>query len=629
MNSQRSIVLGTLDAKFRYLLTTCPQTLEHIPVLGEAAEEQLKCKFCAAFTAGICKTCLECTVSTALSRYMNAEKNMDDLKGLDKDPRIDLAFVASSVLVKLSGLHQTSTSRLPPLSNVDVARLMQAVVILGAQVSKTPNEVPLRLLLVQFYLLLGCASLAYQTWLPMDVKRTIQDALSPQFFDRIASVSPGLFSQGKHLTEPLTSYYGGLLRQASPVKVWDAFAAGSYSSILDMANYWDRLRRSCTIVMTAVEERRATRALGGRLDVDIEQLPLLCKFLLVRVSVRISPLTSTIATAHIGEDTEFESAIDYGSFPSLESSYAPPLYKLVKLGPELSVSHDEPSANEEHPHLAKTLTVRIFQTERCRLAILSERFLETVNYKAPKDYKPTKASEVATKERAYLTETYTRLQESFSTLLFHPSSTTAAKLTAAEHKYYNLLNFLAALLRTALETSRSAPSPPTLSTTVTGITSTLASLRANFFSVPPQKLAPQGDVFHALANPHLLSTLRDAALATKQAASFLVAFNTAENARDRTGKSNLHKEIVAEAKTLESLAGKTLAEVKTRLAELKAVLGQGGWLDIIAAWTFDEEDELGELVREVVGEAELEEWSGRVVESWREGVKGLEQVRME
>lgn len=280
-NAQRSVVLGTLEIRFRYLLTTCPQTLEHIPVLGEAAEEKLKCKFCATVTARICKTCLESTASTALSRYRHVEKNTDNLKGLDKDPRIDLAFVASSALVKLSGLHQTSTSRLPPLSNVDVARLMQAVVILGAQVSKTPNEVPLRLLLVQFYLLLGCASLAYQTWLPMDVKRTIQDALSPLFFDRISSISPGLFSQSRHLTEPLTSYYGGLLREASPIKVWDAFAAGSYSSILDMANYWDRLKRSCTIVMTAVEERRATRALGGRLDVGIEQLPLLCKLVLV------------------------------------------------------------------------------------------------------------------------------------------------------------------------------------------------------------------------------------------------------------------------------------------------------------------------------------------------------------
>lgn len=277
-DTRRNLVLGTLETRFRYLLTSCPQTLEHVPVLGEAVEEQLKCKFCGSSTVGSCKACLKNVVSAALSKYKEAEKNANSAKDLDKDPRIDLALVASSALVKLSGLHRSRSSKLPPLSNVDVPKLMQAIVILGAQVSKTPNEVPLRLLLVQFYLLLGCASLAYQTWLPMDVKRTIQDALSPLFFDRIASISPGLFTQVKQLMDPLTSYYSGLLREPAPVKVWDAFAAGSYSSILDMANYWDRLRWSCTVAMTEVEERRATRALGGRLDVGIEQSAFICKF---------------------------------------------------------------------------------------------------------------------------------------------------------------------------------------------------------------------------------------------------------------------------------------------------------------------------------------------------------------
>lgn len=219
----------------------------------------------------------------------------------------------------------------------------------------------------------------------------------------------------------------------------------------------------------------------------------------------------------------------------------------------------------------------------------------------------------------------------------HPSSAAAAKLTVAEHKYYSTLNFLAAFLRTALETSKSDPSPPTLSTIVTGITSA-------FTPQPPASSFPSGhhdDIFHSLANPHSLSTLRDTALATKQAASFVVAFNMAENARDRTGKSNLHKDIVTQAKALESLVSKTLAEAKENVKQLKSALGQGGWLDTIAAWTFGhdkdgsledvskDEDELGQLVRDVVGEAELEVWSGKLVESWIEGIKGLEQVRME
>lgn len=271
-------MVRVLEIKFRYLLTTLPLTLEHAVVVGETGEPQLKCRFCSSTTTKNCKTCLESVTSAALSAYKDLEKTPDALKGLDKDPRVDLALIAASALLKLSGLRQSRTpTKLPPLSDADMSRLLQASIIIGTQVQKTPNEIPLRLLLVQLYLLLGCASLAYQTWVPMDVKRTIQDSLSPLFFDRISTISPGLFQQTRRLMEPLTSYYGGCLREPSPVKIWDAFNAGSYISILDMAGHSDRLRRSCTLAMTVVEERRATRAYGGRIEGGIEQAPLLGK----------------------------------------------------------------------------------------------------------------------------------------------------------------------------------------------------------------------------------------------------------------------------------------------------------------------------------------------------------------
>lgn len=276
-NEQRKLVVRVLEIKFRYLLTTCPLTLEHVVVIGEAVEPQRKCRFCSALTDKNCKPCLEGIASAALNAYKVAEEATDALKGLDKDPRDDLALVASCSLIKLSGLRQTQASaKLAPLSNVDMSRLLQATALISTQVAKSPSEIPLRLLLVQMYLLLGCASLAYQTWLPLDVKRTIQDALSPLFFDRISSISPGLFQQRRQpLVEPLTSYYAGCLREDSPVKIWDAFNAGSYISVLDMAAYSDRLRRSCTLAMTVVEDRRATRAHGGRIEGGIDQAPLL------------------------------------------------------------------------------------------------------------------------------------------------------------------------------------------------------------------------------------------------------------------------------------------------------------------------------------------------------------------
>ncbi|PSR84113.1 N-acetyltransferase B complex non catalytic subunit-domain-containing protein [Coniella lustricola] len=605
-DEQRKVVVDVLEIKFRYLLTSCRATLDHVVVVGDAAEPQFTCLLCSATANGSCTGCLESLATSALSIYQTADKSSANLKGLAIDPRVDLALVAASALLRLSGLSTLPSqppSRLPPLSKVNISRLLQAVTLISAQLTKSPDEIPLRILLVHLYLLLGCGSLAYQQWLPLDVKRTIQDSLSPLFFDRISSIAPNIF-QGTRSppTERLTSYYSGILYDEAPVRIWDAFKAGSYASILDMADYSDRLRRSCTLVMTVLEERATTRAFGGRLEGDIDESTLL---------------------SHLSYDTDFVNAVDYGSFPNLESPQSAPLHKLLQLGPELS-------------------------SERCHLALLAEQFIDAVTYKPPKDFKPTKANDVAAHDRAYLIETSTRLHESLTTLLLRTpaaniNGTTAAaptpitaRLTSAEHKYYTTICFLAAFLRTGLETPKTGGANPasTLSATSSGIKSTLASLQTDFASIPPRLAHLEAaDVLASVTNPHTLSLLRETALVTKQTAGVVLAWHAAEQARDKSGKTGLHKDVVAEAKSLEDVAGKVLAEGKERVKALKASLGEGGWLDRVEGWMVSREDEaqdkLDALVRNVVGEAEMEEWAGRLVESWREGMKGMSAVKWE
>lgn len=571
--------------------------------------------------------------SSALSTYQGLDKTPDVLKGLDKDPHVDLALVASSALLKLSGLRQSPTpSRLPPLSTADPSRLLQAAAVLAAQLSRTPNEIPLRLLLAQVYLLLGCGSLAHATWVPMDVKRTIQDALSPLFFDRLSGLSPGLFQHSgagrQALTEPLASYYSGCLRERSPVKIWDAFAAGSYTSILGMAAYSDRLRRSCTLVMSVVEERRATRALGGKIEGGIEQSPLLGELDLNTPRLTSITWLTCSSTHHRRHNIRQRHRLRIVPEPRELTHRASPRPRQAR-----------PSPLSKPLYLLLGLPLhRLYQTnttpqqdERCRLALLSEQFLDAVTHKPPKDYKPTKANEAAARDKAYQIETHARLAESMSTLLHRPS--TPSQLTPAEHKYHTTVALLAALVRTALDTPKSAstPAPQSFSTAAEGVRAALEALRADFVNVPPRMAAlpgGEGDVLHHLTAPLSLSLLRDAALAVRWAASSLVAFHGEQGARDRSGKSGLHKDVLAEAKALEDVAGKVLGAVRARVKELREVLGLGGWLDRMEGWASGE-DELSGLVRDVIGEADVEEWGGKVVESWREGVKGLGMVKME
>ena len=250
---------------------------------GEAQDKPFECRLCSNAASLPCECCLKQLVTDASKTYQEIAGDEDlvaAIPRLDKDPRLDLALVMGASLLKLSGLRpRTSETSQSLFQGVDPSQFLQAVLILDTQLKETPGDTELRLLLVQLYLLLGCASYAYQLWTPLDVKRTIQDSLSPLFFDRISTMSPGLFQGARALMGPLRTFYEYTLRDKSPLKIWDAFSAGSYTSILDMTEFDGNLRRSCTMMMTLVEERRATRCYGGKIDVEIEHHILTGEFL--------------------------------------------------------------------------------------------------------------------------------------------------------------------------------------------------------------------------------------------------------------------------------------------------------------------------------------------------------------
>lgn len=265
---------AVLISKLRYLLATCPQTLWRN--VDASSPSTPMCKFCSHPSGPDgCNTCFHSIALASLETHGNISKDADFLKSiphLDKDPRVDLVLVSASCLLKLAGI-QKGHGRMgrPRVSFSNSVRFLQAAALLERQMQQTPAEIPLQLLLVRVYLLLGWASRALQLWNPLGVKRTVLDALGPLFYDRLSSVAPALFHGSKSLTEGLRTYYATVLKNESPVKIWDAFSSGNYSSILDMAQFNDNLHHSCTRAMAVLEERRATRAFGGKLE-DVEDV---------------------------------------------------------------------------------------------------------------------------------------------------------------------------------------------------------------------------------------------------------------------------------------------------------------------------------------------------------------------
>jgi len=250
-------------------------------VEGQPQAQLFRCRFCSKLADTYCGSCLRGIIvdSADIYQQLNTDSALvNKLPDLDKDPRVDLALVVGTSLLKLAGLGAGNPKNLqPPLRDVEPHLLLQAILIIDTQLKQTPSDNGLRLLLIRLYLLLGAASYADQLWTPMGVKRTIQDALSPLFFDRISTLSPGLFQGTKPYMILLNQYYNSSLRDDCPVRIWDAFSSGSYTSILDMSEYDNQLRRSCTLMMTLVEQHRAARAFGGKIDVEIADTPLACK----------------------------------------------------------------------------------------------------------------------------------------------------------------------------------------------------------------------------------------------------------------------------------------------------------------------------------------------------------------
>ncbi|KAK0610996.1 N-acetyltransferase B complex non catalytic subunit-domain-containing protein [Immersiella caudata] len=587
----RQVILKSLICKIRYLLATCPQTLSRHPsvVDGETQSQPYRCRFCSNLTSLPCRHCLQEIITEAAETYkqITADQELQDLiPRLDKDPRQDLALVVGTSLLKLSGLKASSSSASgAPLRDVQPELLLQAILLLDTQLGKTPADNGLRLLLAQLCLLIGTTSYAQQVWIPMDVKRTIQDALSPLFFDRISTLSPALFHGSRPLMQPLRSYYGNSLGNAPPLKIWDAFSSGSYTSILDLSKYDSRLRTSCTLVMTLVEEARATRSFGSKVDIEIADHPL---------------------ARDIEDDTLLINKTDYGSFPNLEGPLGPQIQEFVRLGPELS-------------------------NERAHIAFLTEQFFDLLAYKPPKDYKPARPHDAAIRDRNYALESLTRLNHSLANLIHIPSLPTL--LTGPEMTHYNVVFLLTSALLASLSTARGDPTPKTLAPVTSSIRTALSSLRTSCYHSCPPRMPP---TLFALTDMHTVAHLRETALAVKHSAGFILAFHERELARDRSGKSALHRDVVSEMKALEAVGSKTLAETKSHLQKLKELLGEGGWLDRILEWTFGREEEEVEregegykaAVLDIVGGRDAaEEWAGKMLESWRDGVKGWLMVR--
>lgn len=221
-------------------------------------------------TTGLCASCFSTLASAGLEFY----KSLEDLGAVaDTELKPETAILIALCYIQQAFLSPGRSNLKTPAS---FAPLLRALLLLEHQLSLTPKHDAISLLLVQLHLLMGSAFQAREIWDTLGVKRTIMDSLAPIFYDRLSTVSPSLItpadSRGWYLMEMLETHFSVSLKLRMPRRLIDAFESGSYRSVIDIPEYIENLRWSCTRAMSVVEEVRTERLLGQQFG-DLFQDP--------------------------------------------------------------------------------------------------------------------------------------------------------------------------------------------------------------------------------------------------------------------------------------------------------------------------------------------------------------------
>ena len=245
-----------LSMKLQYLLLTCPFTYTEVAgtkggVTCSICSEGAETRWCTPCSAKLVDS------ATTLVGRLRSKDSWDP--NLSVIPELCILIASCHIMTALPQPLWTS----PRISSASAKHLLTALVVIESQLLQAGGHRQLELLATLLNLLVGATGQACLHWEKLGVKRTIVDSLAPIFYDRLSTMDPGLLTtnpKGWDLTDLLTSHYQTSLKLKMHKRLVDAFEEGNYSSALDIPRYMLNLRRSCTRVLSAVEETRGARA---------------------------------------------------------------------------------------------------------------------------------------------------------------------------------------------------------------------------------------------------------------------------------------------------------------------------------------------------------------------------------
>ncbi|KAI8958382.1 N-acetyltransferase B complex non catalytic subunit-domain-containing protein [Daldinia sp. FL1419] len=584
------------------------------------------CAFCNSEAGhGSCVPCLKSITTNSLDAY---KAGLEDdsfrkkvLTSQSENPFSDLAVIGAACLLRLSGIATAS----PPMGtnslyHVNIQLFLQAVIWLDSCLATSSSiSSTHRVLLVKLYLLMGCVSRAKALWDRFDIKNALLDSLGLLFIDRISSIAPGLFttnSSRDNPVEPFLVHFTRGLMTTTPSRIMDSLEMGTYSSIQEMIRHAEKQTSSCTLAIAVVEERRGQRMKSGKIEVPIEDQPLVRK---------LTP------------DCFLNDITDYGIFAVPDGEMSEPIAALVHYGPL-------PTGGRAHAGL------------------VAERFLDFVCYVQPKEYKPSKISHIVQLDWKYVFITSCHLENEMRDLLAigieerpneekvdlrnlrNLQETVKGSFTAPEYWYYGVIWRLANVVKHILghgflstSTNETRDFDRSL---IKGVIESLESQTRDFLEVP-ENIHSKIYAFHGFAALHAMGMLRESILAVKFTTNYLTSISEKLKNTDKTRASAEIAWLAPELKKMTAAAIESENTIKARIKLLKDYLNNvDGWRDRICDWVFgdytgvyDEDPkfkkEVASRIKAAIPKANGELWADKVGESWRELMKGWTAIKFD
>ncbi|KAL7788594.1 N-acetyltransferase B complex non catalytic subunit domain-containing protein [Trichoderma ceciliae] len=560
-NSSDFKVVSTrlLALKTQYLLLT------HRKTKYRDQNRQLRCTVCeSTVESTLCRSCLSQLSQAGVATYDSITRSADKDAKINAEILPELTIlIAFCILTLAFDGRQTG----PTLKSQATRHLIRALLLLDDQLAQNPGHSQLSLILTQLHIRLGSAYRASDVWDVIGVKRTIIDSLGPVFYDRLSTIAPALLSSedswGSHLMDLLHSHYQISLKLKMPRRLIDAFESGSYSSVMGIPKYIDRLRMSCTRAMSLTETRRIERFLG-----QTSHEP------------ELDPQFSGI-----DDEAHLIQTIDYGSFPSWNSNTMQPMHLNLRLGPAPS-------------------------NRRCHLSMLAEAFHALLTYKSPSSYKISAGS--SEYDYIYIAETLARLSNSFPKFLVGSSD----EMTQPELHYFETISLLCALMSLFIDFDRASDISDDLYQIINALELSLENQRSQILQEEEFSIE---HTITMLSSLHNIAMLRDTTVAIKLGVQWILGHNEREKARDRSGKSSLPKDLASHIKALQTAAEASIKEGQAWISRLKAEVMSRDFEPKLKRWVLEGEHEIKSILS-------MDSLPG-LIDSWQSNVKGWQQVK--